>query len=197
MNKDKTNYFESVRTRNESMLKYKQPQRQQFADTRKFTSKGRCINTVNITKDDIDLEEICEFLSFTCLWNGEILDFYTVAAHSVHVASFVRPELRFEALMHDAHEAYKSKGMMNILKDTDLIRGKFGLPAVLSTEVQQANIKVLELERTVFIDGFRDISEHDTVHFISPLELTFNASFKDIVNVEYVKFIEHKKGDKK
>lgn len=52
------------------------------------------------------LVDIAHGLSNICRFGGQCHRFYSVAEHSVHVASLVRPELRWAALMHDAAEAF-------------------------------------------------------------------------------------------
>jgi hypothetical protein len=59
-----------------------------------------------------DIEEIAHALSNTCRFNGHTKKFYSVAEHSVNVMELLldefpdNKELAFQALMHDAPEAY-------------------------------------------------------------------------------------------
>jgi len=56
--------------------------------------------------DQIDIHDIAHALGMNVRWNGHIKNFYSVAEHSIHVASLVPPRARMWALMHDAAEAY-------------------------------------------------------------------------------------------
>jgi uncharacterized protein len=57
-------------------------------------------------QEDIFIEDIAHSLSLQCRFAGHTREFYSVAQHSVIVASIVPPEHSFWALMHDASEAY-------------------------------------------------------------------------------------------
>jgi 5'-deoxynucleotidase YfbR-like HD superfamily hydrolase len=56
--------------------------------------------------DRIAIEDIAHGLAYQCRFNGQTREFYSVAQHSLIVASLVPPRLRLAALLHDAAEAY-------------------------------------------------------------------------------------------
>lgn len=56
--------------------------------------------------DHVAIEDIAHGLAYQCRFNGQTREFYSVAQHSLIVASLVPPPLRLAALLHDAAEAY-------------------------------------------------------------------------------------------
>lgn len=56
--------------------------------------------------DRVAIEDIAHGLAYQCRFNGQTCAFYSVAQHSLVVASLVAPPLRLAALLHDAAEAY-------------------------------------------------------------------------------------------
>lgn len=56
--------------------------------------------------DGINIEDIAKALSHTNRYNGHTELAYSVAEHSIHVASLLPPELQMMGLLHDASEAY-------------------------------------------------------------------------------------------
>lgn len=56
--------------------------------------------------DRIDIEDIAHGLAYQCRFNGQTSAFYSVAQHSIMVASILPPPLHKAALLHDAAEAY-------------------------------------------------------------------------------------------
>lgn len=56
--------------------------------------------------DRVAIEDIAHGLAYQCRFNGQTREFYSVAQHSLVVASLVPPHLRLAALLHDGAEAY-------------------------------------------------------------------------------------------
>ncbi len=56
--------------------------------------------------DDVAIEDIAHGLAYQCRFNGQTSTFYSVAQHSLMVMSLVPATLQFQALLHDAAEAY-------------------------------------------------------------------------------------------
>lgn len=108
--------------------------------------------------DDILVEDIAHTLSLLCRFGGHCKEFYSVAEHSVRCSNIVAPEHAFEALMHDASEAYlvdMPRPIKNVLKEykkieinlDKVIRNKFGLPEEMSEQVHWADNVMLATER--------------------------------------------------
>lgn len=70
------------------------------------TNSGKKIDLLNPDPDQITLEDISCALSKVSRFNGQMSQFYTVAQHSIYVASLVTREHKLQALLHDATEAY-------------------------------------------------------------------------------------------
>ncbi len=71
------------------------------------TRYGHLIDFDNPNVGAIDIKDIVNSLSHICRFNGHSKHHYSVAQHSVLVASaFVKPDEKLYALIHDAHEAY-------------------------------------------------------------------------------------------
>lgn len=70
------------------------------------TKSGRRLYVQNPTIAQIDIEDIAHGLAHQCRFNGQTSNFYSVAQHSVIVASILPPELKLAGLLHDASGAY-------------------------------------------------------------------------------------------
>lgn len=70
------------------------------------TYTGRAFYPLAPVAADVCIHDIGHALAMKCRWNGHCRKFYSVAEHSVRLSRLVSPRWAFEALMHDAAEAY-------------------------------------------------------------------------------------------
>lgn len=119
---------------------------------------GRDFYFLNPDPDDIDEEDIAHTLSLLCRFGGHCREFYSVAQHSVLASYYCAPGFEFEALMHDATEAYLVdmprpikdvlKGYRDIEANLDtVIRAKYGLPLEMTEECKRIDNVMLATER--------------------------------------------------
>lgn len=127
-----------------------------------LTQSGLVVDLLNPSPDTIVLEDIAWSLAHQCRWTGHTDEFYSVARHSLIVASAVPPEYALCALMHDATEAYLGdvsrplKTLLPAYADLEaamwaVIAQKFGLPAIIPEAVHMADNEVLAWERWYFM----------------------------------------------
>ncbi|SUW63260.1 Uncharacterised protein [Buttiauxella agrestis] len=122
------------------------------------TFTGQHFDYTNIHTDHINIEDIAVALSNICRFAGHVPEFYSVAQHAVLCSLIVPAEFAFEALMHDAAEAYCQDipaPLKRLLPDYQrmeeridiVIRHKFDLPAEMSKPVKYADLVMLATER--------------------------------------------------
>lgn len=70
------------------------------------TKSGRHFSFLDPRPDSIHIGDIASALSMQCRFNGHTSMFYSVAEHCVLMSLMVPREHEFQALMHDAAEAY-------------------------------------------------------------------------------------------
>lgn len=70
------------------------------------TYTGKQLHFLDPKPEEIDIEDIANALSNECRYGGHTSSFYSVAEHSLLVASIVEADLALKALLHDASEAY-------------------------------------------------------------------------------------------
>lgn len=106
----------------------------------------------------VRLEDIVHSLSLMNRFNGAALFPYSVAQHSLHVASLLPAELRLEGLLHDAAEAYIGdmvSPLKQVMPEYKLVEARigavvaeaFGLSYPEPSAVKQADLAVLAAER--------------------------------------------------
>lgn len=122
------------------------------------TLSGKKFNYQTATADDIYIEDIATALSHICRFAGHVPDFYSVAQHSVLTSLLVPAEFAFEALMHDAAEAYCQdipaplKALLPDYRRVEdrvdgLIRAKFDINPEQAAVVKYADLVMLATER--------------------------------------------------
>lgn len=82
------------------------PQRTVARATDKETFRGRLVDLLNPSLDDIDFVDIARGLAQSTRFTGATWSPYTVAQHSVIVANLLPERLRIHGLLHDAPEVY-------------------------------------------------------------------------------------------
>lgn len=104
------------------------------------------------------IEDVAHGLAMICRFTGQCRRFYSVAEHCVIASHHVAPEFAFEALMHDAAEAFigdVSKPLKDILPEYRVIEkrietavlGRFGLTPHLSPAVKEIDVRMLATEQ--------------------------------------------------
>ncbi|MCI0627634.1 MAG: HD domain-containing protein [Acidobacteria bacterium] len=126
------------------------------------TFTGREIDPFAMKAEDISIEDIAHALSMTCRFGGHCRSFYSVAEHSVQVASLCPPHLYLDGLLHDAAEAYLGdiptplKRTFLALESADeeiyrKVAVRFGLNFPLPEPVRWADEEMLRREYSVLI----------------------------------------------
>lgn len=121
------------------------------------TYMGNQIDPMSPDPQDICITDISHALSNMCRFSGNTTEFYSVAEHSLRVASLVPREYKLEALLHDATEAYlgdvptpikKCCGSYLQLESKfhSIIAMRFGIPKILSEVVKEADREMLLVE---------------------------------------------------
>jgi uncharacterized protein len=104
------------------------------------------------------LDDIAHGLAMTCRFGGQARRYYSVAEHSVYVSRLVPAELAWDALMHDAAEAFicdMPKPLKELLPDYKAlekrveaaIAERYGLRDPMPREIKIADIQMLRAEQ--------------------------------------------------
>ena len=142
-----------------------------IAETRSDTRRGDWIDTAagpfwpqDPLPGDIDPVIIAQALSHLCRFGGHVNSFYSVAQHSVLCAQQAPDDLKLEALLHDAADAYLGHVVAplgrNLLTYRDwharvdrAIGERFRLPWPRSPIVRLINERMLVTEAALIHSG--------------------------------------------
>lgn len=147
---------------------------------------------------EINITDIAWSLSMQCRFGGCCSRHYSVAEHSIFVAAVVPEGLRFEGLMHDAHEAYTqdiNTGFKQALgptfKELDerwrfAVCTRYGLPQQMSAHVHHADMVALATERRDL--GLLDDKVWPTIKEVKPWaapigQMSQNLAFHSFLNL--------------
>lgn len=132
-----------------------------------ITRSGRYFDFIDPQPDQITIDDIAWGLSNICRFNGQCLEFYSVAQHSVLVMDIVPKEHQKAALLHDAAEAYVGD-MVGPLKQLvpeykaiekrieAAIFAKFGITTPLDACIKHADLRMLRTEQRDLTSGRKD-----------------------------------------
>jgi hypothetical protein len=163
-------------------------------------SSGVYFNYDRPDQSNFSIGDIAKGLSNTCRFGGQCQRFYSVAEHCVLMSDCMPADLAFQALMHDAAEAFicdMPKPLKMMLPDymavedrvEAAIADRFGLPAKMSPAVKEMDIRMLAAEQQQVMGNnhkWRYTYELEAapvkVKFWSPemAEMRFLARFKDL-----------------
>lgn len=129
-----------------------------------ITVSGRHVDPLHLRVEDVSWIDIGHALAMLNRWNGHTSHPWSVAQHSIVVASIVEPEHTLWALLHDASEAYltdlprplKRTGMCEGYRDAEsaamaVILQAAGLPVgPMPDAVREADDAVLVAEARAF-----------------------------------------------
>jgi hypothetical protein len=122
------------------------------------TFNGKAVYFLDPKEDDFDIENIAHTLSMLCRFGGHCKEFYSVAEHSVRCSWEAPDELKLEALLHDATEAYlvdmprPIKQVLSQYRDIEkkldrVLRNKFSLLPEMPKEIHYIDNAMLATEK--------------------------------------------------
>jgi 5'-deoxynucleotidase YfbR-like HD superfamily hydrolase len=158
-------------------------------------------------EEDVKIVDIAHALSLVCRWSGHIKTHYSVAQHSVHVSENVPAEIRLDALLHDASEAYiadlarpikHAPGLGEIYLQVekgiqDTINQKYGI-CTSYPEIKKADNLLLMTEKRDLMNGdwkelctegmLEDLEENIVPWSVGMAEYYFLEKFKEYGGVQ-------------
>lgn len=139
------------------------------------TISGRNLDLLNPDPAEIDIEDIAHHLSMTNRYNGGTPYPFSVAQHSILVASILPDELKLWGLLHDSAETFtgdlvgpgkKIPGLGDEFKKVedgimDAICAKFNLPKDIDYRIIKAADKAVQAVEMTEMNGWADVAALD------------------------------------
>jgi hypothetical protein len=126
---------------------------------------GEYLNLLDPKSSKFSIEDIAHGLSMTCRFNGQCNYFYSVAEHCVFMSHQIQTEYAFEALMHDASEAFLGdivtplKKILPAYQEIEKsferqIALRYNLPMKMSPQVKKADTRMCVTEKQQLMNNF-------------------------------------------
>lgn len=153
------------------------------------TYTGRKVSFSDPRPEQFCIEDIAHALSQVCRYAGNSRIFYSVAEHSVRVATRLPPELKLAGLLHDAAEAYLGDvpKPAKLLPELDGFNGleerimrcieqrfHLNLGSLSCPAVNRADREVLSIEALILMDPVR-----------RDWELPYNPSMLELLDMQH------------
>ena len=159
------------------------------------TKSGRRVSLLNPSPSQIVIGDIAHGLAHQCRFNGQTNKFYSVAQHSVLVASILPRELRLAGLLHDASEAYLGD-VVQPLKDLlpeyqsleanfcEVLGARFGVNLQHNDAIRHADLVVLATERRDLMP--MDTADWSSIAGITPLSRTIKPKSPEAASAQFM-----------
>ena len=159
------------------------------------TKSGRRVALLNPSPSQIVIGDIAHGLAHQCRFNGQTNKFYSVAQHSVLVASILPRELRLAGLLHDASEAYLGdvvQPLKDLLPEYQTIEAKFcevlgerfGVNLLHNDAIKHADLIVLATERRDLMP--MDMADWSSIAGIKPMSRTIKPISPDAASAQFM-----------
>lgn len=161
------------------------------------TRSGRRIYLHNPHPSQVLIDDIAHGLAHQCRFNGQTNQFYSVAQHSVMVASILPPELKLAGLLHDAAEAYLGdivqplKGLLPNFAEIEsrfanVIGERFKVDLTHNDQVKKADLIALATERRDLMP--MEIVEWDSLIDVNPLGKSITPLNPEKAKAEFIEY---------
>ena len=159
------------------------------------TKSGRRVSLLNPSPSQIVIGDIAHGLAHQCRFNGQTNKFYSVAQHSVLVASILPRELRLAGLLHDASEAYLGD-VVQPLKDLlpeyqsieanfcEVLGARFGVNLQHNDAIRHADLVVLATERRDLMP--MDTADWSSIAGITPISRTIKPKSPEAASAQFM-----------
>jgi len=159
------------------------------------TKSGRRVALLNPSPSQIVIGDIAHGLAHQCRFNGQTSKFYSVAQHSVLVASILPRELRLAGLLHDASEAYLGdvvQPLKDLLPEYQAIEEnfckvlgmRFGVNLQHNDAIRHADLVVLATERRDLMP--MDMADWSSIAGITPMSRTIKPMPPEAASAQFM-----------